>query len=414
MNILMMGRWLPPPRQTVKATREFQFARHLARSHRLTVAFVTDTSDVAGTVSALRNEFGDLEFATVPRGWNSLASAVRLAAGESCTLSYFRSEALRTRLADRMRNTRYDLVFVLSSTMIQYALDTDPAIPMVVDFGALDSEWWARQAARGTFGAARFFRTEAARLRAVETVAARRAVRCVVEMPETAKIVAALAPGAVTTVIPNGVDMVDPGRALRVGRVPTVVLSVALSGDEKLDEAINFCRAIDPAVRAHVPDVRFVIASRQPISNGLPAKGHPVVELVGPGMDLRLLFHDWTVAVAPPLPGLDLRSGVLEPMAAGIPVVTFSSVCDRLCPEAVLKVGVPDRPAEFVAHIVELLKNGALRQEIGERGRQFVESNFSWGILAARLESVLSGVKGVSEVRGAGNGLRPIGTVLGG
>ncbi len=55
MKILMLGRWLPPPRSPVRATREYQFAHHLGRSHQLTLAFVSDTIDAAGAISTLRS-----------------------------------------------------------------------------------------------------------------------------------------------------------------------------------------------------------------------------------------------------------------------------------------------------------------------------------------------------------------------
>ena len=61
MNILMLGRWLPPARRPVRDTREYQFGRYLARDHQLTVAFVTDNPDTSGALSALRKEFTDIE-----------------------------------------------------------------------------------------------------------------------------------------------------------------------------------------------------------------------------------------------------------------------------------------------------------------------------------------------------------------
>jgi glycosyltransferase involved in cell wall biosynthesis len=393
--------------------REYHFARHLARSHRLTLGFVADTSDVAGTVSALRSEFGDLEFATVPRAWKSLASAVRLAAGESCTLSYFRSEALRTRLADRMRRTSYDLVFVLSSSMIQYALEAAPAIPLVVDFGTLDSEWWVRQAARGTFGATRFFRTEAIRLRTAEAAAARRAVRCVVESQETASIVASLAPGAVANVIPSGVDVDETGSVLRVGKAPTVVLCIGTKDDGEIDAAVKFCETIDAAVRTRVPGVRFVVAGVGAPGSAGAAKNRSGVEMIALGTDRRLVFHDCAVAVAPLRPGADLRSGVLEPMAAGVPVVAGSSVGRHLAVRIGWDVKVADSSAEFAAAIVELLLDGSLRREVGGLGQRFIESNFSWDQSARRLEEMVRGLAGIFEGRSGENGACSPRAVLG-
>ena len=390
----MLGRWLPPHRQPVRATREYQFARQLARSHLLTLAFVSDSSDVAGTVSALRSEFGDLEFSTVPRSWKALSSAVRLAAGESCTLSYFRSEALRTRLADRMRRTRYDLVFVLSSGMIQYALSVDASVPMAVDFGSVDSAWWARQADRASFGAGRFFRTEAARLRAAEVAAARRAGRCSVESPEAADIVRGLAPGVLTTVIPTGVDVDAFEPVVPAGKVPTVVLNVAADADGDLEEAMKFCQALRPAVRARIPDVRFVVASRRPFPIGVDSRGDRGVEVVASGTDLRLLLHDQAVAIAPLHDGSDLRSSVLEPMAAGVPVVAHSRIGQYLAVQAGSDVLTCDSAGGFAAQVVGLLQNDALREEVGVQGRRFVHGNCSWSAVGASLERMLADILG--------------------
>ncbi len=401
MNILMLGRWLPPPRRPVRGTREYQFARFLARSHRLTLAFITDNPDTAGSISALRSEFGDLEFASVPRGWKSLASAVRLATGESCTLSYFRSQALRTRLADRLRNTGYDLVYVSSSTMIQYALDVDPEIPLVVDFGEVDSEWWARQAARGTYGAARFFRTEATRLRVAETTAAQRAVRRIVETPEAARIVQSLAPAAPTVVIPNGVDVDAAGAESRPGKVPTVVFSASLNGGPEMNEIVDFCRSIIPAVRARVPQARVVIASKEPVSTRSAVDGVDGLEVVAPVTDMRLLFHRHAVAAAPSGPGFDVRTSVLEPMAAGVPVVTTSAVRDTLRVRAGRDLQVSDNRLDFAQRVVDLLENAGLREEMGTLGRRFVQANFGWEIFAARVDDLLGGaVKGGAAENG--------------
>jgi glycosyltransferase involved in cell wall biosynthesis len=407
MNILMLGRWVPPPRRPVRGTREYQFARYLARSHRLTLAFITDNPDAAGSISALRSEFGDLEFASVPRGWKSLASAVRLATGESCTLHYFRSEALRARLADRLRSTGYDLVYVSSSTMIQYALGVDPGIPMVVDFGEVDSEWWAQRAVRGVYGAAHFFRTEAARLRAAETAAARRAVRRMVETPEAARIVQSLAPGAPTVVIPNGVDIDGDAAVSRPGKVPTVVFGASLNRQAAVSEILDFCHSIIPAVRARIPHARVVIASRDPLPPGSPGDAVDGLEIVAPIGDVRPLFHRHAVAAAPDGAAFDLRASVLEPMATGVPVVTTSAVRDALRARAGRDLQVADNRLDFALRVVELLESDALRAEMGTQGRGFVQDNFSWEISAARVGELLAGaVKGHAAENGSGP--RPI------
>ncbi|HKW51137.1 MAG TPA: glycosyltransferase [Candidatus Eisenbacteria bacterium] len=387
----MLGRWLPPPRRPVRETREYRFAHYLARSHRLTLAFIADNPDAAGSISTLRSEFGDLEFASIPRGWKSLASAVRLVGGESCTLSYFRSEALSTRIADRLRRATYDLLFVSSSSMIQYALAADPSIPLVVDFGRIDSEWWVSQARSMAFPAARFFRSEAARLRSAEAAAARRAVRCATETAEAAEIVQSLGTGSVVTVIPNGLDVGGLNALPLVGDGPTVVFNASLGGALQLRDAFEFYGTIMPAVRGAFPRARFIVASREPIPGVERTDERVGIEVVTSATKVRRLFHGQAVAVAPVRAGFDLRSSVLEPMAAGIPVITTSAVCDRLGARPDRDALVADTAFDASTHLIALLGSTARREELGRRGQAFVQATFGWETRATSLERLLVG-----------------------
>jgi glycosyltransferase involved in cell wall biosynthesis len=414
MKILMLGRWLPPPRRPVRGTREYQFAHYLTRRHQLTMVFISDNSDSAGPISTLRDEFGDLEFAAVPRGWKSVSSAVRLVTGQSCTLSYFRSEALRTRLADRLRETKYDLVFVSSSSMIQYALDVDPAIPLVMDFGEVDSEWWTHQASHVTLGAARFFRTEAARLRLAEAAVARRAIHCVAESSEAAQIVRSLDPVAPISVIPNGVDVQTFGSVLRRGMAPTVVFNTSLTTDAQIRDVIEFWRSVIPAVRARIPQTRFVVSSKAPVGVGIAPGNLVEIEIRAPAPDLRQIFHSHAVAVAPLRASFDVRGSVLEPMAAGVPVVTTTKVSDHLGARSGQDLQVCDDPLHFANQVIELLEQTTLREQIGFYGRRFVEANFSWETVASGLGDLLARVGGASAHADTGGQARPLPAGLGG
>ncbi|MGH7400086.1 MAG: glycosyltransferase family 4 protein [Candidatus Rokuibacteriota bacterium] len=390
MNILMLGRWLPPLRCPVRSTREYQFARALARSHRLTLAFVTDNQDAAGTISVLRSEFGDLEFASVPRGWQSLMSALRLATGESCTLSYARSAALRTRLADRLKSTSYGLVFVSSSSMIQYALDVDPAIPLAIDFGDVESEWWRGQSERGAFPGARFFHAEATRLRTAEAAGARRAARCFTATDAAASTVQTLAPEAPVTVVPNGLDPDFFGSGMRRGKTPTVVFNGSLADEAEIHDFQEFCRTVLPAVRSRVPGVRFVVIGRER-SAAARLEVLPGVE-IAPGSDVRPFLHNHTVAVAPLRSATDVRALVLEPMAAAVPVVATSKACEQVMGRPGQDLHVADDALEFALHVVRLLEDAALRREVGHCGRRLVEARFSWDVYGGQLAEAVGAI----------------------
>ena len=399
MNILMLGRWLTPPRYPLKLTREYQFGHHLGQKHRLTLAFTTDRPNAIGPISTLRAEFGELEFATVPRAWKALLSALRLATGESCTLSYSRSEALQTRLADRLKSTPFGVVFVTSSSMIPYALNTDPAIPLVVDFADLDSQWWIHQAERSPFPGTRFFRTEATRLRAAESLAARRAAHCLVASAEAADIVTSFQPSGPVTIVKSGVDVNVPATGGGRAEPPTIVLNTSLGGKRDANDAFEFYRRVMSLLRPRVPEVRLVVASHEaPVSSDLTGT-RSRLDVRAPRPDVRPILQRATLAVAPLWSGTEVRHSVLLPMAAGLPLVATSRAARAVGAEVDRDLLVADQPEDFAEKILQLLQNPGLRAELGERGRSFVSMQYAWSVVTANLNEIVESVvkAGTSE-----------------
>jgi glycosyltransferase involved in cell wall biosynthesis len=272
-------------------------------------------------------------------------------------------------------------------------MDVDPAIPLVVDFASVGSEWWMEQAARGTFPSTRFFRTEALRLRTAEAAAAGRAGLCVAESSKAAGVVEALRPDAHVVVIPSGVDIEAFPSVRPLGKVPTVVFTTSLADGVDPSDLIEFCRDIVPAVRARVPHARFIVASKDGTPGAGASSALAGIEVISAGGgDSRLLYHDRTVAVAPLHAGADIRNSVLEPMAAGVPVVTTSSVKVHLTAQDGRDLVVADSSVEFAQRVVELLERSSSREEIGAHGRKLVGFQFSWEASARYLEQLVSGV----------------------
>jgi glycosyltransferase involved in cell wall biosynthesis len=275
--------------------------------------------------------------------------------------------------------------------MIQYALALDKTIPMVVDFGAVDSEWWLQRAARGGFPGGPFFRSEGLRLRAAEAAAAQRATRCLVASTDAADVVRRFAPDIAMRVIPDGVDVgaldVSLGRSTPP---PTVVLNTSLASDGEIRDAVEFEHVVMPLVRGRVPGTRLLIVSGEPASSTLAAK-LPGAELAGGIRDSGPLLQRCMVAVAPLRHGADVRRSVLEPMAAALPVVVTSRVVEQLAGTAGHELVVADAPGEFALRVVELLENDRRRADLGSRARRFVTEYHSWDHRAGQFAEMVEG-----------------------
>ncbi|HKW51138.1 MAG TPA: hypothetical protein VJQ53_05325, partial [Candidatus Eisenbacteria bacterium] len=119
MRILMLAHRIPYPPHTGDKTRAFHIARYLARRHDLALAFLVDErSDLTGLPS-LQSIVPTVEFGMLWKPWSLLKGFAGLATGGPLSLPYFRSRSLRQRLARRLAEAPYDLVYASSTPTAQ-------------------------------------------------------------------------------------------------------------------------------------------------------------------------------------------------------------------------------------------------------------------------------------------------------
>ncbi len=389
MNILMLGPWLPTPGRPLATERLHRFARQLAKDHRLTLACATNHPNPFGAVSALRDEFEDLEFAVVPNRWKRLWSVAHLATGSSAEVAYFSSDALRNRIRDRLQTSPFHLVYVASTSMIPYTLELAPRMPVVLDFSDLDSEWWRERAQRFSGVRARVYQTEAARLRDVEIMGAQRATHCLVATPQAARTVAAFAPWAAVSVVSDGVDADEPAVPTRIGEPHMIAFNPCLEGNSEAQVAVEFCNLVLPSVHSRVGRIKLLVGCKSRFRLAKRLADVPGVEVAAPASDLRPLLRRAAVAVAPRRFGAETRRSVLAAMAAGVPVITTVEGLDGLPIKHGRELFLEENALGFAERLIDLLRKPTLREVMGARGRAFVRAHYSPIAAATRLSQVI-------------------------
>jgi glycosyl transferase family 1 len=400
MNILMLGPWLPTTRRPLATERLHRFARQLAKDHQLTLACTTDHPNPFGSVSALREEFDDLEFAVVPNRWKRLWSVAHLATGSSAEVAYFSSDALRTRIRDRLRTSPFHLVYVVSTSMIPYALDLAPHVPVVLDFADLDSHWWWERAHRFSGFKARVYRSEAMRLRDVETMGARRATHCLAASPLVAKLVSSFAPWATVSVIGDGVDADEPAVPMRIGAPHVIAFNPCLEGDSEAMAAAEFCDLVLPTVHTRVGRTKLLVGCKSPFRFAKRLAHVPGVEVAAATGDLRPLLRRATVAVAPRRFGVETQRSVLAAMAVGLPVITTADGVDGLPVKHGRELYLEESPADLTERLIDLLRKPTLREVMGARGRAFVRAHCSPAATAIRFSQVVEAAARITTRNG--------------
>jgi len=160
----MLAHRLPYPPRTGDKVRAYHIARHLARAHDLTLVGLVDDTTAELAVAALREEVGEVAFASISRGPKRLRALLSLLRGGCATMAYFDSPELHTQVARRLRENSFDLFYVSSSSMAQY-LKRRPARPILMDFVDVDSDKWRQYGEWLPGPKAWIYRLEALRLR---------------------------------------------------------------------------------------------------------------------------------------------------------------------------------------------------------------------------------------------------------
>jgi len=390
MRILMLAHRIPYPPHTGDKTRAFHIARHLARRHDLTLAFLVDErADLSG-LAPLRDIVPTLEFGLLWKPWSLLKGLTGLATGGPLSLPYFRSRSLRQRLAGRMAEAPYDLVYASSTPTAQYARAL--GLPVVMDFVDVDSDKWRQYAERSRPPLSWLYRTEGRRLQAAEGDIARWARLCLLATASEESLLRSFAPWAETAVIPNGIDL-DYYRPIERAAAPAaVIFTGAMDYLPNIDAVRYFCDEILPRIRGEVPDTRFYIVGLNPSTEVHRLASIPGVTVTGTVPDVRPYYARASVCVAPLRMGRGVQNKVLQAMAMGLPVVATGVAQRGLDAKPGTHLHVEDDPAAFAARVAGLLSSPAARATMGLQGRAFVEAHHAWDASCSRLEGMLAGI----------------------
>lgn len=149
-----------------------------------------------------------------------------------------------------------------------------------------------------------------------------------------------------------------------------------------------FFERVWPAVKRQVSGAQFWVAG-----GGIPQQlredlsRDPQVRVAGFVARPEGLYKSAAVFVAPVLAGGGVIVKILDALAAGVPVVTTSYGNEGILAKDGRDIFVADDPGAFASSVVRVLRDAALRRNVEESGRRFVEANFSAEALVESVEA---------------------------
>ena len=168
-------------------------------------------------------------------------------------------------------------------------------------------------------------------------------------------------------------------------REPQILFVGFLPHTPNTDALRDFLGTVWPLVRREEPLAKLVVIG-EGASNELRGRMHDQgVDYRGYVEDLRTIYHQSRVYIAPVTSGGGIRTKIVEAMAAGIPVVcnSFAPLGLGLTPDQ--HVVVRDRPEESAEAILRLLREDDHWLRLRNAARRQVENSFSLDRVGPRI-----------------------------
>jgi len=401
MRILWVkaGGIVPP--DTGGRIRSLHILKELARRHSVTVftyyaehfgdqhSALGGFSDVVAIPIALAAERTSRDYLQYARALClSEPHSLQVIGGESGgRLRFFDSADIRRRLDGLMAAGKFDVLicdFIYPAGVIDW---TFPC-PKILFTHNVEAQLWKQQfeATRHPLKRLLYWR-EWRTLGEAEVHYARQADSVIAVSEQNRDFFSNFVDPARVSAIPTGVD-IDFFRPTHSERSHSMVFTGSMDWMPNQEAMLLFASDILPHVVDEVPDAALWIVGRYP-SGEIQRLASPRIHVTGRVEDIRPYLNKAPVYIVPLRSGSGTRIKIFEAMAMGKAVVSTSIGAEGLPVRDGENILLADEGGDFARKIVNLLRDPATRNRLGQAGRRLVESEYSWSSVAERFDSIL-------------------------
>jgi polysaccharide biosynthesis protein PslH len=406
VKILMLSSTFPyPPSRGGTEIRTFNLLKYLQQRHAVTLVTQRHLGVTDAEVAALRAEVAELVMFSLPESPTS-ANATHRVGGQIQRLAtsllsntppnvlHRYSPEMQNWITAAVHSGAYDAITCEHSVNEIYIQPTfQKSIKTLVDVHSSVYAWTRNHLEMGASQNPWRDRLYLPLLKRYEQRYCTKFSHIVVTTEDDRRELLRFSPHAQIEVIPNGVDLdLFPCRQHDPSSYDLVFVG-AMDASHNIDAARFFALEVMPLLRQRYPAATFRIVGARPTPEVEALAAQPGVIVTGKVASMVEELHKATVCVVPLRTGFGIKNKTLEAMAAGVPVVGSDRGLEGL---AVDEAHLPLRALrangvdEYLNAISRLFEDAALRQNLSQAGRIFVQREYTWEQAGAAYEQVLS------------------------
>jgi O-antigen biosynthesis protein len=166
----------------------------------------------------------------------------------------------------------------------------------------------------------------------------------------------------------------------------SVIFPGRLDYDANIEAAEILARQVFPLLRQRLPELRCIIAGRNPSVRVQALAGGGVSVLANPA-DMGIAFDQAGVLVSALASGAGSRLKLIEAAACGVPIVATPFSAEGLALNAGHDYLAANTPAKLAEHAARVLTDPMLADQLARRARQRVEQHHDFEHLTPAIQS---------------------------
>lgn len=401
-DILFLSQRIPYPPDKGDKIRSYRALLHLAEHNRIHLGTFIDDPDDFRHTSVMENICESVYIATLNPLIARARSLQAFLTGAPLSLPYFYNKALDEWVTRTLESNTIDAVFVYSSAMAQYILNTrHRPRKILMDFVDVDSEKFRQYAAERGYLARLVYGREGKKLLAFDRQVASLADASFFVSDAEADLFRQLAPEASlkTFGLSNGIDTdyFDPAKVTvpladlpTYGPGPNIIFTGRMDYKPNVDAVCWFAQKVLPGLLRERPQARFIIAGAAPTPAVTAlAANNPAVEVTGRVDDMRPWLAHADLAIAPMAIGRGIQNKVLEAAAMARPVLTTPEGLEGIDLMPGKHLFVAKGEEAFLQTALDILDNPD-RAQMGLAARNTLMRHYSWSARMALLDKFLA------------------------
>jgi sugar transferase (PEP-CTERM/EpsH1 system associated) len=401
MRILFLAHRLPYPPNKGDKIRSFWELKTLSERHEVDLFCFYDDPRDKSQIPNLRSYCHTCYAEPIDVFGSRIRAMSALARGMPFSTAFFYSAGMARRIAEAVRSRTYDLIFVFGSSMAQYT-DPWPRLPRIIDLVDVDSDKWEQYSRHSWGPISELWKLESRRLAAYESDVVRSFSNTLICTEAEARLLRSKSDNGQITVLQNYLDMsyyhpeAVPVSSQVQNLQPYAIFTGTMDYFPNVDAVEFFCREVLGHVRARVPNLRFVIAGRNPSAPVLRLAKDPAVVVTGTLSDIRPFLRGAAVSVAPMRIARGVQNKILEALAMDVPVVASSNAAAALPRDIASLLTAEDKPKLLADRVIECVL--APPERSGKRHaavKQYIDSLN----LADQLEQLVRSAAADSSIR---------------